>query len=34
MVVHADGHIVRDLLKGERDLLKTGDVIVVVFFRT
>ena len=32
MVVHADGHVVGDLLKGERDLLKTSDVIVVVFY--
>ena len=34
MVVHADGHVVGGLLKGEWDLLKTSDVIVVVFYRS
>ena len=33
MVVHADGHVVGDLLKGERHLLQTSDVIVVVLDR-
>ncbi len=30
MVIHADRHVVGDLLKGERHLFQAGDVVVVV----
>ncbi len=33
MVIHADRHVVGDLLKGERHLLQTSDVIVVILNR-
>ena len=33
VVIHADGHIVRGLLKGERNFLEASDVIVVVLHR-